>query len=763
VHRPTHAPADQKEYERVLIDSADRRAGVPQGGTRRGRRTPLRFQLTKTECAAACLAMVLGFHGRHASVAMCRERLGAGRDGVSVSSLVRAGESYGLDVTLERGEDAWSRTDRQPAIVFLSRHHFVVVTKVTRTLVYYCDPAAGRCRAPRAEFGGMYGGVVLRLAPGPGFGRSRMPLRSLPMLRYLRQFVAMPGGRRGLALAVLCAAGLQGLGLAAPLATEVIVDSVIPDDRVGALGVLALGAVGAGVLCTVLATARAAAALALRVRGDRRMTGSFVEHLFALPLAFFGDRGRGDLLLRLTSVSSTRETLTQQLLTTALDGCLLTGYVAGLLVTAPLFALAVIPIFALQLAVVTGSYRKTRTLAQRELAARTEEQSYLVQALEAVTALKANGVEGRAVHHWERLFAVYQTASARRGRWTMYIGGVQRGLGFFGPLALLWLGTWLVLTHRISVGAMLAANGVALAVLGPIETFANSGQLYQAVRAQIERVFDVLDTPRERTGGIRPAAAEPSAVSIRGVSYRYPGSRRPTLQEIDIEVAAGRKTAIVGRTGSGKSTLGLLLLGLLPPERGEVLHDGTRLDELDLAHLRAHCGAVLQDLTLFDGSIQENLTLSKPDASSAEIVRAARIAGLHEDVSALPMGYHTPVGEGGAGLSAGQRQRIALARALVHRPRLLLLDEATSHLDPATERRVDAALSELPITRVVISHRANAVRNADEIIVLDAGRVVQRGTHAELIDRPGGYRDLFGGSEDGVLDVVAASDSRGAR
>lgn len=578
------------------------------------------------------------------------------------------------------------------------------------------------------------------------------------MARYLRQFVAMPGGRRLLALAALIAAALQGLGLAAPLATKFLVDSVIPAGRVGSLGTLALIAILAGALYGLLAVARAGATLVLRIRGDKRLSGAFVEHLFALPLAFFSDRGRGDLVMRLSSVSSAREALTQQLLTTVLDGFLLSGYVVGLLVTAPLFALAVIPLFAVQLAVVSASYRKTRVLAQRELTAKTEEQSYLVEALEAMPALKANGVEGRATSRWEHLFATYQTASARRGRWMAWLSGVQRGLGFFGPLALLCLGAWLVLHHRMSIGDMLAAYAVALSVLAPIETFASSGQMYQAIRAQIERVFDVLDTPRERTGTVRLTAPGPTTIAMADVDFRYPGQNGLVLTGIDIEIEAGRKTAIVGRTGSGKSTLGQLVLGLLMPERGEIHHDGVSLADLDLVDLRAHCGAVLQELTLFDGSIRDNLTLSKPDADFDEIVHCARLAGLHDDVVALPMGYDTIVGESGSGLSAGQRQRVALARALIHRPRVLLLDEATSHLDPETERRVDAALSELSITRIVISHRVNAVRNADQIIVLEHGSIVQRGAHRDLVGREGVYRTLFGSNDIRSADAADRAD-----
>jgi ABC-type bacteriocin/lantibiotic exporter with double-glycine peptidase domain len=427
-----------------------------------------------------------------------------------------------------------------------------------------------------------------------------------------------------------------------------------------------------------------------------------------------------------------------------LDGFLLLGYLVGLVILSPLYSLVLLPLLLMHGIIMSVSYRTLRTLAQRELGAKAGEQTFLVEALEAMVALKAGGVEGQAVRRWEGLFERYQQALAKRGKATARMMGSQRGVGMFGRLLLLWAGAWMVLGGRMSLGDMLAASSVALAVLAPMESFSGAGQLYHSVRAQVERLFDVLDTKVEENGTVQLPPHRPNRITLRDVTYRYGSRQAPALANVSLELPPGHKLGVVGRTGSGKSTLGLLLLGLLRPEHGQVLHDGVTLADLDLADLRSHTGAVLQELSLFQGTIRENLTLTRPDATATEVIEAATLAGLHDDVVALPLGYETPVGQGGTALSSGQRQRVALARALVHRPRLLLLDEATSNLDPETERRVDEALGALEVTRVVISHRVNAVRNADLIVALERGRVVQRGTHDDLLAVPGVYRDLFG-------------------
>lgn len=709
------------------------------------RRMPIRYQLTSAECGLACLAMVATYHRRNTTVADCRAFLAGGRDGVSVDELAIAAERLGMRARLDRGGELPERL-RAPIIAHLARHHFVAVASADSRTVGVVDPGLGRLRMSREEFMRSWSGTALHLSPGEGFVRQRASLKQNVIALYLRHTLSDRTTRYRVALALVLAACLQVLALASPLLTKAIVDGLMPGGHRTPLRTLVLGV---GTVCAVyglLSVARGLVMLTVRIRGDQYLSRRFVSHLLRLPIGFFLERGRGDLLMRLSSVSGTRETLIQQVMSTGIDAILLVGYLVGILYIQPLYGIVIIPLALVQTSILLGSYSRLRSLAQRELRTKTEEQSYLVEALEAVVSLKANGAEDRALERWESLFDRSQRATRERGLVQAVVSGGRQAVTVLGPMVMLLFGAWLVDSGRMGLGDVLAINAMALAVTAPLETFVATGQMLQVVRAQVERIFDVLDTPAEPSGGTAVAGHDDCAIDLRGVGFSYAAPDSPALRDITLAIPAGSKLGVVGASGSGKSTFGLVALGLLRATSGVVSHDGVSVADLDLSQGRGRCGAVLQDLTLFNGSIWENLVLFRPDATLEQVTESARAAGLHDDVLALPLGYDTIVGQGGGALSAGQRQRVALARALVHQPRVLLLDEATSHLDPLTESVVDDALGKLAVTRIVISHRLSAIRNSDQIIVLDAGRVVARGSHDELISRPGKYRDLFAGT-----------------
>jgi ATP-binding cassette subfamily B protein len=413
---------------------------------------------------------------------------------------------------------------------------------------------------------------------------------------------------------------------------------------------------------------------------------------------------------------------------------------------APAFGLLVLVIGVLQVALLLASARRASEVAQEHVVAQAEAQTYLVDMLHGVMAVKAAGAEDRVTDRFSRLFQRQVAASLRRGRLTALVDTANVALRTAAPLALLWLGVTRVSSGDMTTGTMLAMCALGASFLAPVASLAQNGQRLPLLGTYIARLADVLDAGPEQEPGVHELPRPSGRIEVRNVGFRYAPSSPWVLRGVSFTVAPGEMLAIVGRTGCGKTTLLKLLLGLYLPSEGEILYDGRPLSSVDLRSLRRQLGVVLQDGALHCGSIRDNIAFGDRTLSLERVVAAARAACLDEDIDALPMGYDTPLGEGGGGLSGGQRQRLALARALAHDSAILFLDEATSHLDVMTEHAVEQNLRELPCTRVVIAHRLSTVRNAERIVVLEGGTVTEMGRHAELLTAGGVYAAMVEGS-----------------
>jgi ABC-type bacteriocin/lantibiotic exporter with double-glycine peptidase domain len=536
----------------------------------------------------------------------------------------------------------------------------------------------------------------------------------------------------------------------------VLVDRVLPGRLEGFMPLLGVG-LGLVVLAQlVTGYLRSTLLLSLQGRFDSQVMLGLFEHLLRLPLRFFQQRTSGDLLTRLGSSAILRELLTQQTLSIVLDGGLVLVYLAILLVQAPVFGLIALGVGLVQVALLAATARPLHLLMQRHLAANAEAQSFVVQVLKGISTIKASGAEALSFEHWSNLFLKDLAVTLRRSHLSALLQTALSSLRAFTPLLLLWLGAQWVMEGRMSLGTMLALNSIAAAFLLPLASLVSTGQQLQLAGAHLGRILDLVEAEPE------PAPPEDTAtppltghIELRGVSFRHDALGPLVLEGISVSIQAGQKVAIVGRTGSGKSTLAMLLLGLHAPTEGEILFDGVPLERISRDRLRRQVGVVLQEPFLFAASIRQNIALNDPALPLEQVVEASRMAAIDEDIQRMPMRYETWLGEGGGGLSGGQRQRLSLARALVHKPALLLLDEATSHLDTATEAQVDANLSQLACTRIVIAHRLSTIRNADLILVLDAGRIVEQGTHDGLMARGGLYAALTRGDGEGIGQEAA--------
>lgn len=718
-----------------------RRLFVAMGRDSQRRRVPVILQTSAVECGAACLAMVLAYYGRKVDIAEIRERCGVGRDGLSVSGLLKAARAYGLytrAVTLESQE---LRFVTLPAIIHWNFNHFLVLERWSATAVDVVDPVLGRRRLRSAEFERGFTGVVMTLEPGASFERQHAPSK-VSLRTYAAGYVkTMPGSFLQVIGASLL---LQLFGLTIPIFTKVVVDQIIPSGLHDELTLLGLGLVillGAQFVMTLL---RGLVLLYLQTRIDMRMMLRFFDHMLALPVRFFQQRSSGDLLSRMSSNQAIRDTINRQLISTLLDGSLVAVYFFILLSQSPLFGLVVFCFGVLQILLLLSTTRLMHRLSLSGLTAQGKAQGYATEVLVGMPTLKAMGAEYLALERWSNLFFEGINTSVRQNTVSMLITTTLSTISAAAPLALLWFGAGQVLNGVLPLGTMLALNALSIALLTPLTTLVTNGQNLQLIASHLERITDVLEAqPEQDSSSVNLPPQLCGNVQLDHVDFQYDAHGPLVLKDITLDIRAGQRVAIVGRTGSGKSTLGHLLLGLYPPTRGKIYYDSHPLQSLNYQAVRSQFGVVIQDSHLFSGSIRENIVLGNPHIGMEQIRRAAQAAGIDDEIMTMPMGYETSVAEDGNVLSGGQRQRIALARALVHEPALLLLDEATSALDVATERLIECNLSALACTQIIIAHRLSTVRNADLILMLEQGKIVERGTHEELLRIHGYYSRLI--------------------
>jgi ABC-type bacteriocin/lantibiotic exporter with double-glycine peptidase domain len=704
----------------------------------RGRRIPLVRQLSEVECGAACLAMVLGYHGRAVRLEEVRQAMGASRDGVSALDILRTARTYGL-----RGRGVSLDTDSlkylpEGAILHWQFSHFVVFERLEKDFVHLVDPGQGRRRVPMERFLRSFTGVALLLEPGAGFETGKAAPRQA--YRYALQVLRQSDT---LTRVLVVSLVLQVFALAVPALTGLIIDRVVPRGDKHLLLVVGLGLLSLAGFQFFTSLIRGHLLLELRTRMDSNMTLGFLEHMVGLSYAFFQVRPAGDLMARLNSNSTVREILSSTALSGLLDGALVILYLVLMFVLNPRMALVVLALAVVQVLVLVVSARKQHQLMSENLEVEARSQSYQVELLTGIQTLKAFGVEHQSVQRFSELFVNVLNVSLRRGRLTAWVDSVNGMLRLVAPLVLLGFGALQVLAGRITLGGMMGMTALAGALLVPLSNLVTTGTQLQLLKSYLERIDDVFETPLERDAEhVGRLARLEGGIELERVSFRYSPQAPLVVQDVSVRIEPGQFVAIVGRSGAGKSTLANLLLGLYLPTTGRVLFDGNDLTELDLHSVRTQLGVVPQEPAFFGSTIRGNIALGDPASALEPVVEAARRARIHEDIMAMPMGYDTPLVDRGASLSGGQRQRLALARALLRDPAVLLLDEATSHLDAITERSVQESLAAQRCTRIVIAHRLSTVVDADLILVMDEGRLVESGRHEELLLRGGAYAKL---------------------
>lgn len=580
---------------------------------------------------------------------------------------------------------------------------------------------------------------VLLLSPTKETPQERFSLRWF--LPYLSRY------RRVLIEVFVASFFVQLAALANPLVVQLIIDKVITQNSIGTLHILGVLLLVVGLFEAVLTTLRTYLFVDTTNRIDMGLGSEIIDHLLRLPLRYFERRPVGELSTRINELENIRQFLTGTALTVGLDALFSVVYIGVMLIYSwqlTLVGLSTIPVFIVVILIASPSIsRQLRAKAERN----AETQSYLVEVMSGIQTVKAQNIELRSRFSWQERYARFVAAGFKTVVTSTLANSTSNFLNKLSSLLVLWVGAYLVLQQQLTLGELIAFRIISGYVTSPILRLAQLWQSFQETALSLERLSDIVDTPQEgETDRYNiPLPTIKGAVKYENVSFRFGTSGPLQLSNVNLEFAPGKFVGIVGQSGSGKSTMMKLLLRLYETESGRILIDGYDIAKVELYSLRRQIGVVPQETLLFDGSVQENIALTNPDATTEEIIEAAQVACAHEFVMGLPNGYNTRVGERGSALSGGQRQRIAIARSVLQRPKLLVLDEATSALDYPTERQICLNLAKAfkGDTVFFITHRLNTVSNADMIVVMDNSRVIEQGSHHELMATKGHYYYLY--------------------
>ncbi|MGF1471330.1 MAG: NHLP family bacteriocin export ABC transporter peptidase/permease/ATPase subunit [Rubrobacteraceae bacterium] len=724
---------------------------APGKGTRRRIKTPTVLQMEAVECGAAALGIILGYYGRVVSLEELRVACGVSRDGAKAINIVRAARGYGLLSKGFKKEPEELLEMPLPVVAFWNLGHFLVIEGFGKHGVYVNDPATGPRVASYEEFDKAYTGIVITFEPGPDFekGGSRPSLLA-GMRRRLR------GSEWALVFILLVSLALVVPGLVIPIFSQIFVDQYLVAQQTGIIGPLLLGMALTAILRAALTWLQQRTLLRLQTRLAVGMSGSLFWHALRLPVEFYGQRYAGEVGSRVAINDRIAQLLSGQLATTALNVFTVFFYV--LLMFWYSIPLTIIGVFFALLNFVALRYvsRKRIDTNQRLLLERAKMTGVSMNGLQSVETLKATGSESDFFARWSGLQAKLQEAQQELGTRTQVLTAVPPMLAALTTAAVLGIGALEVMNGTLTLGMLVAFQSLMASFIAPIGQFVTLGTTLQETHGDLNRVEDVLHyepDPWAPASFSSEEAPEPSStglptelsghVELRNVTFGYSRLEPPLIEDFNLTLEPGSRVALVGASGSGKSTVAKLVAGLYEAWEGEILFDGVDRDRLSRRLFTSYLAMVDQDISVFEGSVRDNLTLWDETIPSSSLHRAAEDAAIHEEISARPGGYESRVDEGGTNFSGGQRQRLEIARALVGDPSILIFDEATSALDPTTESTIDDNLRRRGCTCLISAHRLSTIRDSDEIIVLDRGKVVERGTHAQMIGADGPYARLI--------------------
>lgn len=706
-------------------------------------KTPTIYQMEATECGAASLSMVFAYFGKYFPLEKMRIETGVSRDGCNAGNIMRAAKKYGFECHGYRKEPEDLKKLTPPCIIHWNFNHFVVFEGFKGKYAYINDPAMGRRKLTMEELDDSFTGIVLTFKPTPSFQKEKKP-------KTLVQFVkSRLQGQYGV-LGKLLFTGLLLVfpGLLLPVLSQVFMDDVLVAGNTDWFGKLILFMAAAILLQVVLTLYRDAVLVRLQKKMVLLSARSFLSCLFRLPISFFDQRYVGDLAGRVSNNARVSDFLAGDLAETVLNIFVAVFYLILLLVYSPLLtaiALGSVIINIIVMKVTSGQISSTSVKLQQDSGKLA---GAVCAGLSITSTLKASGAEteytGRILGYHAKTIELEQNLS----RLQTILNAIPDAVKMLADVLLLLVGGSLVINGKMTIGMLVAFTGLFGSFSEPIDKLVGFAKNIQTTKADINRVEDILkytaDEKFNDTISKRPMSTKlEGSVEMQNIAFGYSRLKPPIVSDFNVKIPCGSSVAFVGASGCGKSTVSKVVSGLYTPWEGELLFDGVPAKEIPNEVISASVSTVSQNITLFSGTVRDNLTMWNSNISESDMIAAAKDACIHDVISQKPGGYDYHLSEGASNLSGGQRQRLEIARALATNPTILVMDEATSALDPVIEKQIVDNIKRRGCTCVIVAHRLSAIRDCDEILVLEKGKIAQRGTHEELAAVDGHYRNFI--------------------